>query len=562
MSWDLSCPDWWDRIQGGRAPIPDLPLWTAQAERAARIFGKLRLADVPGTPTTQEAGGEWFADVVRAMFGSVDPSTGSREVRELFGLVPKKNAKTTFGALGMITAMLMNTRPRATFLLTAPVQDVTQLAYDAAAGAIELDPVLKKKFHPRDHLKTIIHRETGAQLEIMTFDPRVMTGIKVSGGALIDELHECAKMAKAAKALRQIRGGMVPYPEAFLWFITTQSDGQPVGVFADELQKARDIRDGKRLGKMLPVMFEFPKEIQESQDKEWEAPELWPLLNPNIGRAMTLERMVEEYQDAKQTSEAELQSWASQHLNIQIGVALHSGRWAGAEYWEARRKPRITLQHILAVCDAVVVGIDGGGLDDLAGLAVLGRHRTTRKKLLWSHAYAHRKALQRRKSETERYSDFEKDGDLTVVDGEGEGSRDLKLLAATVKKVQDSGKLVAIGMDQAGLGPIPDELEEAGVDKELFVGIPQGFKMGSTSKTSERWLMDGMLEHHGSRLMDWCVGNAKVEAFRNAIYITKAASGVGKIDPLMAALNAIELMSRNPQAAPDLSEFFSSPVIG
>jgi phage terminase large subunit-like protein len=199
----------------------------------------------------------------------------------------------------MVTALLMNRRPRASFVMTAPVQDVAQLAFDAAAGAIDLDPVLSKKFHIRHHLKTILHRETKAELEIMTFDPAVLTGQKVSGGALIDELHVCAKMAKAPKALRQIRGGMLPFPESFLAFITTQSDEPPVGVFADELAKARDIRDGKREGAMLPVLFEFPKELQEDPDRPWEKPALWPLVTPNLGKSITIDRLESDYREAR-----------------------------------------------------------------------------------------------------------------------------------------------------------------------------------------------------------------------------------------------------------------------
>ena len=69
-------------------------------------------------------------------------------VRELFVLVPKKNSKTSYGALLMLVALLLNLRPRARFIMTAPTQDITELAFGQAEGAVRLDPVLLSLYRP------------------------------------------------------------------------------------------------------------------------------------------------------------------------------------------------------------------------------------------------------------------------------------------------------------------------------------------------------------------------------------------------------------------------------
>lgn len=541
-AWDLSCRDWVERLKSGRSLVPDLELDQVEGARAVAIFNKLRLADVPSTPTMMEAGGDWFRDIVRALFGSLDGASRARAIRELFLLVPKKNSKTTNGALLMTTALLMNERPYAPMVMTAPVQDVADIAFAAAAGAIALDPVLAKRLHVREHLKTIIDRETKADLRIMTFDPATLTGQKFVA-VLIDELHVVAKMAKAASAVRQIRGGMLPFPEAFLAFITTQSEDAPAGVFRAELTKAREIRDGKREGAMLPVLYEFPPEMQ--QDPEvWRDSRNWEMVTPNRGRSITIARLVEEFKTAEQTSEEELRAWASQHLNVEIGLALLSGHWVGAEFWEAAAGDGITLEAILERCDVVDVGIDGGGLDDLLGLHVLGRDRETKEWLAWARAWAHPTVLERRKSEAPRFKDFEQDGDLVIVERIGD---DVEQLGDLVARVETAGILDKVGVDPYGVGGILDALEAKGVPKDKVIGISQGWKLGAAIKTTERKLAEGVIVHAGSRMMNWCVGNARVEPKGNSILITKQASGTAKIDPLMALFDAVSLMALHPE---------------
>lgn len=550
-AWDLSCADWIDRLKSGRSLVPDLPIDTAEGERAVAVFRKLRLHDVPGTPTMAEACGPWFLDIVRVFFGSFNRATRRRMIRELLLLVPKKNSKTTNGALLMLTALLINIRPDATFILTAPVQDVAEKAYEAVVGAIELDEVLKKLFHTRDHKKTIIHRRTGASLEIMTFDPKVLTGQKVSGGALIDELHVVATMAKADRAVRQLRGGMLPFEEAFLAFITTQSEDAPSGVFAAELTKARDIRDGKRKGVMLPVLFEFPRDMQKDRE-QWTDPGNWSMVTPNLERSITLGRLEEEFETAKDTGEAELRAWASQHLNVEIGLALMSNRWAGADFWEGQADASINLDTILARCEVIAVGIDGGGNDDLYGLNVLGRDTKNGHMLSWSRAWALPIVLERRKDISERLLDFAKQGDLVIVPKIEDACEQVVALIQRIDEAGklgtlDEGKRKAIGVDSACIKQTLDALNAAGYPDESICSVSQGWRLGSAIKSAELYLSSGTLLHADQPLMDWCVGNAKVEPRANSVLVTKQASGSAKIDPVMALFNNVDVMGRNPQ---------------
>lgn len=561
MAWDLSCPDWEQRLRTGRSLVPDLPLDLVQGQRAVAAFDMLKLADVPGTPRLGpvlandgpeqegDAAGEWFRDIVRALAGSWDPVARMRHIREVFCLVPKKNSKTSYGALLMLVMLLLNQRPRAPFILTAPVQDTADLAFSQAAGAIALDPVLEKKLHVREHLKTIVHRETKAELEIMTFDPAVVTG-KKPVGTLIDELHVIAKNAKAPSALRQIRGGMLPFPEAFLVMITTQSEEAPVGIMKSELQIARDVRDGKLQATTLPVLYEFPETMQTDRAKPWRDPSNWHMVTPNAGRSITVKRLVEECEIAERKGEAELRAWASQHLNIQIGLALHSDGWTGAEFWEQQADASISFDALLQQSTVMAVGLDGGGNDDLYGFTAIGRGASG-SLLSWSHAWCLPIVLERRKDIAEKLLALQAAGELTIV------NRIEDAIAAAVAMVEridaagllgslEDGAKRAIGVDQACIKQTLDALNEAGYSDDQILGVSQGWRLGSAIKSTELYLSSGVLWHAAQELMNWCVGNAKAEPKGNAMLITKQASGTAKIDPLMALFNAVEVMSRAP----------------
>lgn len=549
MEWSTALPDWERRIVAGEPLIPFAPLFPAEAESALEVFRALRIADVgDGTHTMGELCRPWIIEFVAAIFGAYDPESGRRLITDFFQLISKKNGKSTTAAGIMLTALIRNWRESAEFLILAPTVEIANNSYYPARDMVRKDPELSALFQVQDHYRTITHRVNGSMLKVVAADAETVGGKKATG-VLVDELWLFGKQADAENMLREACGGMASRPEGFTIFLSTQSDTPPAGVFDQKLKYARDVRDGViEDRRFLPVLYEFPAAMVE--DRGYRKPENWRITNPNLGASVDPEFIERKLAEAEHNGEASFRGFVSKHLNVEVGMALRSDAWAGADFWQDCAEPGLTLDVLLDRCEVVVVGIDGGGLDDLLGLTVVGRERDTRRWLSWSHGWAHRIVLKRRKEIASALLDFEQDGDLTIVDKPG---ADVVEVADIICRIRDAGLLPeknGIGVDAAGIGDIVDELTAPGRDIaiEQIIAISQGWKLNGAIKTTERKLAGGEIVHCGSRFMNWCVGNARVVQVGNAVTITKQASGSAKIDPLMATFDANSLMALNPEA--------------
>lgn len=558
MSWDTACVDWEDRILSGRSLIPELPLFEDEADKALRIFKRLRVPDMVGTPTYGEICGPWVFNIVRALFGSYDPKSRRRMIREFFVLIPKKNGKSSIAAAIMVTAAILNRRPAAELLLIAPTKKIADIAYKQAVGIIRLDPELSKIFHQQAHQLTITHRVTDAQIMIKAADADVITGSKATF-ILVDETHVFSQKARAADIFVEIRGSLAARPDGFLLQITTQSKEPPAGVFKSELNIARDVRDGLIKLPLLPILYELP--LKMAEDGGWKNPKTWGLVNPNLNRSVDEAYLRDEMLKAEREGAEQLSLIASQHFNVEVGLALRNDRWRGADYWQGAADESLTLDNLLARSEVVTVGVDGGGLDDLLALAVIGRCKVTRDWLLWNHAWVQSDVLNLRKDIAQNLTDFEKDGDLTICT---DATQDIRAIVDFIEQIFKRGLLPekdGIGLDPYGVAALVDELSSRGVAGEILKAIGQGTQLSPAVWGLERKLKDGTLWHGGSKMMAWVLGNAKAEQRGNATLITKQTAGKAKIDPLVATFDAAMLMSRNPAAVGSLDEFLATAVM-
>jgi phage terminase large subunit-like protein len=548
QEWSTACPDWADRLKARQSIIPP-PIFPAEAERALAVFRELRIVDAPGSPTFGESCAPWVFDLVASIFGAYDPETGRRLITEWFVCIPKKNSKSTITAGIMMTALILNWRESAEYNILAPTIEIANNSYSPARDMVQKDDDLDALMHVQTHVKTITHRVNNAILKVLAADSNTVGG-KKSVGTAIDELWLFGMQNNAENMLREATGGLASRAEGFVIYLTTQSDDPPAGVFKDKLNYARDVRDGKTVDpRFVPIIFEFPDDMINAG--EHLKPENFGIVNPNLNYSVDREYIDREFQKAQANGPGSLANFLAKHLNVEIGMSLRSDRWAGADFWQQSADPTLTLETLLDRSEVVTVGIDGGGLDDLLGLAVMGREKGTRKRLLWCHAWAHKIVLERRKDIASRLRDFASDGDLTIVESPGQ---DVSDVADIICRINDAGLLPgerAIGVDPAGIGDIVDELttEHRGISLEQIIAVSQGWKLNGAIKSTERDLAGGTLAHADSAMMAWCVGNCRIVQQGNAVSITKQASGSAKIDPVMGVFNTQSVMNLNPEGS-------------
>lgn len=547
MEWTTACLDWADRLVARESIIPP-PIYADQAEQALGIFKELKVVDLPGKPTFGECSEQWVFDFVAAIFGGYDSETGKQLIREYGLLISKKNTKSTIAAGIMLTALILCWREEEEHLILAPTKEVADNSFKPAAAMVRADDELASLFHIQDHIRTITHRVNRNSLKVVAADTDTVSG-KKSGRVMVDELWIFGKHAKAAAMFMEALGGQVSRDEGWVIYLTTQSDDPPAGVFKEKLDYWRGVRDGKiEDRKTLGILYEFPEAMLKS--KAYLKPQNFYVTNPNIGRSVSAEWLEDNLRKNEAKQDGSFQQFLAKHLNVEIGLNLRTDRWAGADFWEDAAEPGLTLDKLLERSEVVVIGIDGGGLDDLLGLAVIGRERETGRWLHWARAWAHRIVLKRRTEIAPRLLDFQRDGDLVIVERPGE---DVTEVADVVMKIYEAGLLPekqGVGVDAAGITDIVEELvTHRELPFEQVVAVSQGWRLNGAIKTTERKVAGGEFVHAGQDLMAWSVSNARTVQQGNAVSITKQASGTAKIDPLMATFDAGSLMALNPAAA-------------
>jgi phage terminase large subunit-like protein len=217
---------------------------------------------------------------------------------------------------------------------------------------------------------------------VVAADNETVVGKKTIG-LLIDELWLFGKRAGAANMLLEAMGGLASRPEGFVIDLSTQSDGRRRAC------SRRSSRSSARSATARSSIRAAAGALRVSEalikDEQYKKPENWHITNPNLGASVDERICATSSPKAQRAGRADRSSASRQAPQRPDRAEQRSDGWAGA-VGKRGVEGGLTLDEILDRCEVVTVGIDGGGLDDLLGVAVIGRERGTKRWLGWAHA--------------------------------------------------------------------------------------------------------------------------------------------------------------------------------
>jgi len=467
----------------------------------------------------------WQCWIFCTMFGWVHAETGLRRFRVGLILVPRKNAKSTMGAIIGLYMFAVDGEGGAECYSAATTRDQAKAVAEIAWEMAKRSPAFCQAFGVRvgsETTRSLAIPETASKFMPLSADANSLDGLNVSC-AVIDELH--AHKTPAVWQVLDTGTGARLQP----WLLGITTAGVDVGGIChqklDYLQRILngDVEDETFFGLNYTIDPGDDIRLESVQRKA----------NPNYGVSVQPADLTAKIA-AAQVNQAEMNNLLTKHFNVWI---RSEASWMPASTWQTCSAPGLTLESLKTF--PLFIGVDLGETRDPSALSLLFKLDAERYALL-SKIYVPEEVV--RLSPTAQMPGWARTGAIIVTPGNEADYRriqdDLLELVKTcnVREIDFDRRSARLMMQEIRLKLEPS----LGRDKveKMVLDIPQNVDtMDPAMKTAEALVLGKKLQHDGSEPMAWMVGNVSVERdHKGQIYPRKAGGkdSPNKIDGAVA----------------------------
>lgn len=466
-------------------------------------------------------------DLLKPLFGTLNED-GTRQYRTAYVEIPKKNGKSEFcAAIGLY--MLTNDGEKgAEVYCAAADREQASIVYQAASAMVRNSAALSRHLKCLDSRKRIIYRKNNSYFQVLSSESYTKHGLNPSC-VIVDEIH-----AHPNDELWNVLTAGTDYArrQQIVLVITTAGIYDKNSIWWRLRSKAIQVEKGIiQDSRFLPVLYLADPEKDNPDDEE-----LWKRVNPSLGQIFTLDKIRQDYSEAKQNP-VDFQNFLRFRLNIPV---KQLSRWMPMDKWDkCNSEPDLELLRGRKCFG----GLDLSSKIDLAAFVLVfpPDDKDGVFDILCRFYCPDEGILKRSQTDRIHYDLWQDQGFLTATPG------NVIDYAWIEKDILDAAKeyqLCQIGFDswnaQATATRIMDELNPTGnEDGFQMVEVRQGAKsFNEPAKDLLVHVMTGKVRHGGHPLLRWCADNLVMRSDPNGNVAPDKEKATEKIDGMVALVMA------------------------
>jgi len=465
---------------------------------------------------------DWQCFVLAVPFGWIRKSDGLRRFRELYEEIPRKNSKSTLGAMIGLYMAFADSEMGAEVFAGATSMDQAYAVFRPAWQMVKNNPEFKEHFG----LELGGTEKNPGSIYQMSSSSRFVPIIGKPGDgdspncAIIDEYHEHATpvMYDAMKT------GMGSRNQPLRAIITT-AGVDTSGPCYDKRIEAIKVLGGTLVNDEL---FTIIYGIDEDAD-DWKDFEVWKKTNPNYGVSVLPDYLRGQIRDALQSPSQQniiltknLNAWRS------AGVA-----WMNMAVWDQRRDPSLKLEQFRG--QDCWLAADLASKIDIASLAYI--FKTDYGFAWFCKHYLPEDTIAL--PENDHYRKWRDLGWLTETDG---ARTDLRRIESDIKEAASTFAVQSFAFDPKESNYLVANIQEwASFD---CIEVQQGpTQMSEPMKEMEARIYAGELKHCGDPVLTWMMSNTIKKQGHGGgpvkYYYPTRQRDPNKIDGVVAGIMAI-----------------------
>lgn len=477
----------------------------------------------------------WQCWLLTTIFGWLQVLDGLRRFRIAFPLVPRKNTKSTIGAIIVLFMLTADGESGAECYSAATALKQSKVVGEIAWHMAKRSPQFCEYFGVRigsETTFTLSVPATASKFEPLSADALTLDALNVSL-AVIDELH-----AHKTRAIWDVLDSATGARLQPLLLPITTAGVDIGGICYEKLTYLKKVLEGTLEDEQF-----FGVYFTIDDDDDWREPAVQQKANPNYGVSVNPADLARKTKEAAHSPSA-INNFLTKHCNVYVRA---ESTWMPMAQWIALGNLALAIDDFTDV--PCWIGVDLAEVRDIAALVAIFRPDPT--TYVWcGRYYLPQQTLD--KSPIAQMAGWAAQQHLIITPG---NQADFPRIEDDIVAWCDAFDVREIDFDRALAAHMSQNLKtrlqpRMGKDavEQFVITVPQNVEtMNPAMQLVERLTLAGAIQHDGNPANNWMWSNVVVERnHKDEVYPRKAGGkdSPHKIDGPVAGLTAISRASK------------------